>query len=661
MLRRIAPVIASAEPSFFERLAARLPPGSDVPTAYRLALRMAAATGNGIFVPMGFEYATRRAFDGALAGPEDFARASAEAPCDLTEEIAAANTLVDRIATRGVNGEMRQLTSPQDRVTALLRADAPDMRAASRAVLVLINPDLGRPAPVDLPLSPLPPQAGVALVLEEAEDAPHEAIAPMTPGEVRVLAYAPTAPAIQPARERELDPHYAAVTRIAIEDIRPVVPDGAFAVKRLAGERITVGADIFADGHDVLGAELLWSAADEAGWHRVAMQPTTNDRWEASFTPERIGRYRVTIEAWWDLWDTFRHDLSAKHAAGQMVTLEIEEGRRMVRAAIEDLSGPKRALLSDIAERLQSLDAVVRFRCPACTADGKGNPGDRRPAFRSASCATYPVRCRSPAGRIRELVRDVSAFRDRRSGAARHIRRCDQAPCRDSAPWDSTCFIFPPIHPIGTTNRKGRNNALRPHRMTPAVLMRSAAEDGGHDAIHPALGTLDDFRAAGRRGARATAWRSRSTSPSSARRIIRGCSSIRTGSAGGPTARCDMRRTRRRNTRTSSMSISMPRRAMPALWMALRDVVLFWVDQGVRIFRVDNPHTKPLPFWEWMIADIRGRHPDALFLAEAFTRPKMMYRLAKIGFTQSYTYFTWRNTKQEFTEYLTELTTRRRA
>jgi starch synthase (maltosyl-transferring) len=653
MLRRIAPVIASTEPSFFERLAARLPPGSDVPTAYRLALRMAAATGNGIFVPMGFEYATRRAFDGALAGPEDFARASAEAPCDLTEEIAAANALVDRIATRGVNGEMRQLTSPQDRVTALLRADAPDMRAASRAVLVLINPDLGRPAPVDLPLSPLPPQAGVALVLEEAEDAPHEAIAPMTPGEVRVLAYAPTAPAIQPARERELDPHYAAVTRIAIEDIRPVVPDGAFAVKRLAGERITVGADIFADGHDVLGAELLWSAADEAGWHRVAMQPTTNDRWEASFTPERIGRYRVTIEAWWDLWDTFRHDLSAKHAAGQMVTLEIEEGRRMVRAAIEDLSGPKRALLSDIAERLQSLDAVGQIAALLAprTAKAIHATDDRHFEAHHAPPILFDVdRPQAGFASWYEMFPRSATDDPARHGTFANVIR--RLPAIRAMGFD--VLYFPPIHPIGTTNRKGRNNALRAEPDDVGSPYAIGGPEGGHDAIHPALGTLADFRS--------LIAAARDNGLELALDFAIQCSPdhpwLREHS-GWFRWRPDGSMRYAENPPKKYEDIVNPdfyaAAAMPELWFALRDVVQFWVDQGVRIFRVDNPHTKPLPFWQWMIGDIRGRHPDVLFLAEAFTRPKMMYRLAKIGFTQSYTYFTWRNTKQEIIEYLTEL------
>ncbi len=216
-LRRIAPAIASPEPSFFDRRAARLEPGSDVATGCRLALRLAAATGSGIFVPMGFEYATRRPFDAVLAGPQDFDRARDDAAADLRDDVQAANALVDRIAARPVDGEMRAVTSPENPVTALLRTDAPDVRQATRAVVVLANPDIVRSVPLDLPLSPLPPQAGAAFATPEPLDAP-DATTPMAPGEVRVLAYSRGDPVIQlSATEAVPDRLGAAATRIAIE------------------------------------------------------------------------------------------------------------------------------------------------------------------------------------------------------------------------------------------------------------------------------------------------------------------------------------------------------------------------------------------------------------------------------------------------------------
>ena len=215
-------------------------------------------------------------------------------------------------------------------------------------------------------------------------------------------------------------------------------------------------------------------------------------------------------------------------------------------------------------------------------------------------------------------------------------------------------LYFPPIHPIGTTNRKGRNNALRAEPDDVGSPYAIGGPEGGHDAIHPALGTLDDFRA--------LIAAAKDNGLEIALDFAIQCSPDH------PWLREHPDWFRWRPDGSLRYAENPPKKyedivnpdfyadaAMPALWIALRDVVLFWIDQGVRIFRVDNPHTKPLPFWQWMIADIRGRHPDVIFLAEAFTRPKLMYRLAKIGFTQSYTYFTWRNTKQEITEYLTEL------
>ena len=284
-LRRIAPVIAATEPSFYERRAARALAG-DAPAANRLALRLAAATGAGLFMPMGFEYAARNGFDAAIAGPEDFARARADAQGDLSADVAVANALVDRLAEEAADRSLRQLTSSLDPVTALLRTDAVDARAASRGLLVVANPDIGRATPIEHAISPLPPQAGVALTVTEPLDGAAMPGATLAPGEVRVLACTATEPVVRPAlRDAALDRHHAAAARIAIEAIEPCVPDGQFAVKRVVGEDITVTADIVTDGHDVLAAELLWRPADEAGWHRVPMRLVENDRWEASFTP----------------------------------------------------------------------------------------------------------------------------------------------------------------------------------------------------------------------------------------------------------------------------------------------------------------------------------------------------------------------------------------
>jgi starch synthase (maltosyl-transferring) len=653
MLRRIAPVMASPEASFADRRAARLALGSDIGGDYRLALRLAAATGSGLFVPMGFEYAARRPFDAALGAPEDFRRARDSAPADLTADVAAANALVDQIAEYRVDGEMRQLTDAQDAVTALLRSNAPDSRNASRAVMVLANPDIGRVAPLGMSVSPLPPQAGAALALDEAHE---DADAPMDPGEVRVLAYVPTRPVIHPVvRDAELHPSRMATARIAIEAVLPQVPDGAFAVKRLVGERVTVSADIIADGHDVLAAELLWAADDEPEWHRVAMklEPTANDRWEASFVPARTGRHRFTVQAWWDAWGTFHHDLSAKSEAGQTVTLEIEEGLRMIKAAVARAPTCQSGGLPAVAKRLQSLDVAeqVTLLLSEDTAAAMHALDDRPFAAEHA-----------PAVRL-DAERPQAGFaswyemfpRSATDDPARHGTFTDviaRLPAIRSMGFD--VLYFPPIHPIGTTNRKGRNNALRAEPGDVGSPYAIGGPEGGYDAVNPQLGTLEDFRA--------LVAATKDNGLEIAIDFAVQCSPDH------PWLREHPDWFRWRPDGSLRYAENPPKKyedivnpdfyadaAMPALWFALRDAVQFWVDQGVRIFRVDNPHTKPLPFWHWMIADIRGRRPEVIFLAEAFTRPKLMYRLAKVGFSQSYTYFTWRNTKPEIIEYVTEL------
>jgi len=651
LLRRIAPPLASPEPSFFDRRAARLSPGTDIGRAYRFAVQLAAAAGSGLFVPMGFEYAARRPFDAALGSPQNLWRARDEAPCDLLPEIAAANALVEQVAAYQADGEMRQLTTPWDGLTALLRANAPDMRLASRAVLVLLNPDLMRSAAVDLPLSPLPPQAGAAFVFQgEAGNVG----AAMSPGEVRTLAYTSTEPVIRSlVSDEDLQPARLAAQRIGIEAVQPQVPGGSFAVKRLVGEELTVSADIIADGHDVLAAELLWAAVDEVGWHRVPMHLVVNDRWEARFIPERVGRYRFTVRAWWDAWGTFRHDIEAKHAAGQVLTLEIEEGRGLLQAAAARIGSCAHTGLSAIAERIASADPEQQVALLLASATAE--------AMQAADDQPFLAEYKPPIDL--DVDRPQAGFaswyemfpRSATEDPARHGTFSDvvaRLPAIRAMGFD--VLYFPPIHPIGTTNRKGRNNALRAGPEDLGSPYAIGSREGGHDAVHPELGTLDDFRqlvtAAKDQGLEIAIDFAVQCSPDH------------------PWLREHPDWFRWRPDGSIRFAENPPKKyedivnpdfyaatALPALWLALRDVVQFWVDQGVRIFRVDNPHTKPLTFWHWMITDIRGRNPDVLFLSEAFTRPKLMYRLAKVGFTQSYTYFTWRNTKQEITEYLTEL------
>jgi starch synthase (maltosyl-transferring) len=607
-LHDVAPALGCPEASFTDRLTRHLTPDADIPAAYRLALRVAAATGSGLFLPMGFEYATSRRFDSARATPADWEAAEREKPADLSTDIAAAiGQTVDLPPIAG----LRAVTSPAAPVIGLLRSD----------VLVLINPDLVRSAPIGFPFTPLP---GSAL------SANGDPGIPLRPGEVRLLRCEPGV-AIQGAGP-DLSRAWAEATRIAIEAVEP---NGEFPAKTIAGRSFAVSADVFGDGHDVLAADLLWQPADSTVWQRIPMRKLANDRWQADIRPDRIGLYRFAVEGWWDQWATFAHDLHAKVAAGQDVSLEIQEGQALVTAALG------RTNADDTAEALLSDDVRVAMK-----------QADTRPF--AARSATHTVRVDRPAAEFaswyelfpRSVTSDPAVH-----GTFRSVT--ERLPAIRAMGFD--VLYFPPIHPIGRINRKGRNNSLRaaPDDVGSPYAIGSA--EGGHDAVHPALGTIDDFRD--------LLHAARAHDMELAIDFAIQCAPDH------PWVTQHRDWFRWRPDGSMRYAENPPKKyedivnpdfygpdSLPAVWTALRDAVQFWVDQGVRIFRVDNPHTKPLPFWHWMIADIQGRHPDVLFLAEAFTRPKLMYRLAKIGFSQSYTYFTWRNTKAELTEYLTELT-----
>ena len=610
-LHTIAPALASPEPSFMDRLALRLAPDADIVASYQLALKIAASTGAGLFLPMGFEYATNRGFDPIHAGPADMEAAQHDLFADLTDDIAAAIKLTNGLPPAR---QLKPITSPASPITAMLRSEA----------VVMINPDTVRPAPIGFSLAPLPPAAGHPLAADSNDDGP------LQPAEVRILRTHPT-PSVRGGR-LDLSRTWAETTRVAIEAVQP---GGDFPAKSIMGREITISADIFGDGHDILAAELLWRPADASGWQRIPMNKLTNDRWEVRVRPERIGLYEYAVEAWWDQWGTFTHDLHAKVAAGQIVALEIQEGRQLVTTALGQTNG------IETAETLLSDHLKVMMR-----------KADPRPF--AARSAVHSVRMDRPAAEFaswyelfpRSVTHDAGAH-----GTFHSV--IERLPDIRAMGFD--VLYFPPIHPIGRINRKGRNNSLQAEQGDVGSPYAIGSAEGGHDTTHPALGTLDDFRV--------MLQAAREHDLEIAIDFAIQCAPDH------PWVTQHKEWFRWRPDGSMRYAENPPKKyedivnpdfyseaSFPAVWDALRDVIQFWVDQGVRIFRVDNPHTKPLPFWHWMIADIQSRHPDVLFLAEAFTRPKLMYRLAKIGFSQSYTYFTWRNTKQEIIEYLTDLT-----
>ncbi len=448
-----------------------------------------------------------------------------------------------------------------------------------------------------------------------------------------------------------------AASRIAIEAVEPDIDGGRFAAKAIVGEPFRVEADIFCDGHDVITSALLHRRRGDDAWAETPMRHLVNDRWRATVVFREVGHHEFRVASWRDLFATWRLEVTKKNEAGQRITLELEEGWRLVNKVLESRNGSDsadraalEALLSEIASSPAEGDRLAVLMSDDMAALM------RRLGMRvnlTETDTTFPVFVdREKAG----FSAWYELFPRSQSGdPARHGTFDDviaRLPYVQGLGFD--VLYFPPIHPIGRTNRKGRNNSLTAAPDDPGSPYAIGANEGGHDAIHPQLGSFQDF-------ARLVA-AAREHGLEIALDFAIQCSPDH------PWIREHPEWFDWRPDGTIKFAENPPkkyedivivhfyREAIPGLWHALRDVVLFWLDRGVRIFRVDNPHTKPLPFWEWLIGEVRQVDPGVIFLAEAFTRPKMMKRLAKVGFNQSYSYFTWRNTKQELTEYLTELT-----
>jgi starch synthase (maltosyl-transferring) len=403
--------------------------------------------------------------------------------------------------------------------------------------------------------------------------------------------------------------------RIQIENVWPQLDCGRYPVKRTVGEPVEVWADVFRDGHEVLGAAVRYRRAGQSRWQEAPMRQYGSDRWTATFTPDACGRWSFAIGAWVDRFASWRWELQRKVDAGQ-----------------EDLS-------SELAEgaALHEVDSLTAKEALASTET------DRSEFVSSSSLEVEVDPVLARFGSWYELFpRSWGGFK----GVAKVLP--------ELADLGFDVLYLPPIHPIGHTNRKGRNNALTAAPADPGSPWAIGAEDGGHDAIAPELGSERDFRQLVARARR---------------HGIEICLDFAIQcSPDHPWLREHPDWFSRRPDGTLKYAENPPKKYQDiynvnfdsedwqALWEALRDVVLHWVALGVTVFRVDNPHTKPVPFWEWLIREVRSAHPDVIFLSEAFTRPAMMSTLAKAGFNQSYTYFTWRNTKAELQQYLIDLT-----
>ena len=438
--------------------------------------------------------------------------------------------------------------------------------------------------------------------------------------------------------------------RIVIARITPSVEEGLYAVKRCKGDYLVVEADIFADGHEAIAATLCLRAPASRGWTEITMHPLGNDRWRAETVLEEEGVWQFRVSAWLDLFGGFVRDTEKKRQAGLSLALESEEGRLLIEKAAETASGAAQEGLKLILQSLTVLgpdDRIALLLAPETTR--AMHAADQNPFLAESYIQTVDVE-RARAG----FASWYELFPRSHAGQGKHGTLRDvigQLP-RIKAMGFNVLYLTP-IHPIGVTNRKGRNNALKADPGDPGSSYAIGAKAGGHDAIHPELGTSADFHAL----LAAVKDQGMELALDIAVQM----------SPDHPWLKQHPGWFARRPDGSIKYAENPPKKyediinpdfySDRALWTALRDIFLHWIGHGVRIFRVDNPHTKPMPFWQWLIADIRARYPDVIFLSEAFTRPKVMYQLARIGFNQSYTYFTWRNTKRELTDYMIELST----
>ena len=434
--------------------------------------------------------------------------------------------------------------------------------------------------------------------------------------------------------------------RVAIEAVSPEVEAGRFPAKRSLGERVAVEADVFADGHDAVACVIRYRHQSEEAWTEVPMVALVNDRWRAEIIVSQLGRYVYTVQGWVDRFQTWRRQLAKRIAAGQDVAQELKLGAQLVEAAAKRAQGAESAVLAKHAAGLAGGDAAIGKDL----VDLMDRFADRSEAVtypRELEMLVDPQRARFSAWY--ELF-PRSAGEPGRHGTFRAVEK--RLPYIAGMGFD--VLYMPPIHPVGRTNRKGANNSVKASPSEPGSPWAIGSVEGGHKSIAPDFGTLDDFRhllgSAKEKGLDV------------ALDIAFQCSPDH------PYVREHPEWFRHRPDGSIQYAENPPKKyedivpfdfeceAWRELWAELLSIVTYWIDKGVRIFRIDNPHTKPFPFWEWLIGEVKRDNPDVIFLAEAFTRPKVMYRLAKCGFTQSYTYFAWRHTAWEITQYFTELT-----
>ena len=442
-------------------------------------------------------------------------------------------------------------------------------------------------------------------------------------------------------------------SRVNVEKVSPEIDGGRFAIKRVLGEKVVVQASVFADGHDEISVRLAYRTANASGWQYADMLSLGNDRWEGCFEVERVEDYVYTVQGCVDPFSSWQRDLKKKWEAGVNVSVDLLAGAELLEQALEKASGEAAERLRAWAEQFRAKDGVPSAVALASSADVHQLMKD---FLAWDQGCLYDKELPVAVDRKKALFSAWYEFFPRSWGLdGKHgtFRDCERL-LPEIARMGFDVVYFPPIHPIGLTNRKGKNNSVLCDSGDPGCPWAIGSPEGGHKSVNKALGTLKDLthflEEARRLGIEVALDLAYQCSPDH------------------PYVKAHPDWFKWRPDGSIQFAENPPKKyedVLPInfesadwrnLWDELKSVVQFWAEQGIRIFRVDNPHTKPFAYWDWMIADVRKVYPQVIFLAEAFTRPHVMYRLAKGGFTQSYTYFTWRNTKQEFIDYLTELT-----
>ena len=442
--------------------------------------------------------------------------------------------------------------------------------------------------------------------------------------------------------------------RVVIEGITPEIDGGRFPAKRTVGDLVRVEADIFVDGHDSIQALLLYRPERSETWSELPMQPLMNDRWFAEFTVTEVGRYRYSIQAWVDRFETWRRDLLKRIQADSDTPVDYLIGADLIAMAAKRAYGGDKIWLRQQAKLLRSVKGDIQRREPASSqalADMIAEYPERR--FPSEADREWALVVDPPRARFSAWYEFFPRSTAPVAGQHGTFKDCEER-LEYAAGMGFDVIYFPPIHPIGVKFKKGRNNATVAEPGDTGSPWAIGSHEGGYKSVHPELGTIEDFR-----------------------RLVKRASELRVqialdiafqASPDHPYVHEHEEWFRKRPDGTIQYAENPPKKYQDIypfdfetpgwldLWRELKSVFVFWIEQGVRIFRVDNPHTKAFPFWEWAITEIKKEWPDVLFLSEAFTRPKVMYRLAKVGFSQSYTYFPWRNAKHELTAYMTELT-----